>query len=193
MFNNQEEFNDLNEFDDAITKFGAKFKDRKISHQRSHSNANSPKSLQKMLSIDSTRSREKKLSNASALNNDESQKDLDTTSVGNQSQKNKVKKGNTLTGYDCNQETGLLMFKRWKKIEEDFTVKVKENGDEYFDISKFGEICDNIKYDMIHYPILREDKNRLQLLCNAQLMCKLDLPFAYGVTNQQKLKIGMKI
>jgi len=53
------------------------------------------------------------------------------------------------------------MFKRWKKIEEDFTVKTKENGDEYFDISKFGEICDNIKYDMIHYPILREDENRL--------------------------------
>jgi len=74
----------LNEFDDAITKFGAKFKDRKISHVRSHSNANSPsRSLKKTMSIDSNR--ERKVSNPVGDNPSESQKDFDTASVGNQS------------------------------------------------------------------------------------------------------------
>jgi len=49
-----------------------------------------------------------------------------------------------------------MMFKRWKKIEEDFNVN--KNPDNMFDLSKLPEICDNIVYDMIHYPELREDK-----------------------------------
>jgi hypothetical protein len=54
------------------------------------------------------------------------------------------------------------MFKRWKKIEEDF-FKIK-NGVEKYDISKLPEICDNINYDMIHYPGLRDDEVRFELL-----------------------------
>jgi hypothetical protein len=49
------------------------------------------------------------------------------------------------------------MFKRWKKIEEDFYKKNKETGEEVYDISKLPEICDNIKYDITHYPELRSD------------------------------------
>ena len=52
------------------------------------------------------------------------------------------------------------MFKRWKKIEEDFYSQKK---DEY-DISKLSEICDNIVYDMIHYPDLRDNEERNKLL-----------------------------
>lgn len=55
------------------------------------------------------------------------------------------------------------MFKRWKKIEEDF-YKIDENGLETYDISKLPEVCDNIKYDMIHYPDLRENHQRDTLL-----------------------------
>ena len=55
-----------------------------------------------------------------------------------------------------------MMFKRWKKIEEDF-FKLKD-GEAEFDMSKMPEICDNIVYDMIHYPELREDPKREQLL-----------------------------
>ena len=55
------------------------------------------------------------------------------------------------------------MFKRWKKIKEDF-LKKDDNGEICFDISKLPEICDNIKYDMIHYPELRNDSKRDKLL-----------------------------
>jgi len=55
------------------------------------------------------------------------------------------------------------MFKRWKKIKEYF-LKKDDNGEICFDISKLPEICDNIKYDMIHYPELRNDPKRDKLL-----------------------------
>jgi hypothetical protein len=57
-----------------------------------------------------------------------------------------------------------LLFKRWKKIEEDFLIKNKETNEESFDISKLPEVCDNIKYDMIHYPEVRESEFHLKLL-----------------------------
>jgi hypothetical protein len=97
-----------------------------------------------------------------------------------------------VSGTDCEAETLLLMFKRWKKIEEDFLIKSPE-GQERYDISKLPEVCDNIKYDMIHYPELRDDQMRERLLRLAQLMCMINVPFEYGITQSQKIKIGMKI
>ena len=84
------------------------------------------------------------------------------------------------------------MFKRWKKIEEDFLIRGPD-GEELYDISKLPEVCDNIKYDMIHYPELRDDQMRDKLLRLAQLMCMINVPFEYGITTSQKIKIGMKI
>lgn len=84
------------------------------------------------------------------------------------------------------------MFKRWKKIEEDF-YKIDDDGLETYDISKLPEVCDNIKYDMIHYPELRENHQRDTLLRLSQMMCMINVPFEYGINNKQKLKIGMKI
>ena len=65
----------------------------------------------------------------------------------------------------CEQQSSVLIFKRWKKIEEDFYIADKKkkklsesepgvtrNFEEDFDISKVPEIYDNIKYDMIHFP-----------------------------------------
>ncbi len=85
------------------------------------------------------------------------------------------------------------MFKRWKKIEEDFYKKNKETGEEVYDISKLPEICDNIKYDITHYPELRSDAKLETLLRLAQMMCMINVPFEYGITNHQKLRIGLKI
>lgn len=68
-----------------------------------------------------------------------------------------------VSGTDCEAETLLLMFKRWKKIEEDFLIKGPD-GQDLYDISKLPEVCDNIKYDMIHYPELRDDLERDKLL-----------------------------
>lgn len=48
------------------------------------------------------------------------------------------------------------MYKRWKKIELDFSKE--KGGKRTFDISNLPEICDNIVFDMIHYPELRVDK-----------------------------------
>ena len=60
-----------------------------------------------------------------------------------------------VSGTDCQAETLLLMFKRWKKIEEDFLCDDEGGQASIYDISKLPEVCDNIKYDMIHYPDLR--------------------------------------
>ena len=72
-------------------------------------------------------------------------------------------------------------------------MKVSETGEEQYDISKLPEVCDNIKYDMIHYPDVRENLDQDQLLRLAQLMCMINVPFEYGITMAQKMKIGMKI
>lgn len=74
------------------------------------------------------------------------------------------------------------MFKRWMKIEEDFIIKGKDGAEDTYDISKLPEVCDNIKYDTIHYPEL-QDKKRDKLLRLAQLMCMINVPFEYGITN----------
>ena len=57
----------------------------------------------------------------------------------------------------CEGEQLLLMFKRWKKLERDFKRK-----DGTFDISKIPDICDNIKYDILHNPNLL-DPTRIAL------------------------------
>jgi len=68
------------------------------------------------------------------------------------------------------------MFKRWKKIEEDF---FQDDGS--FDISKLPDICDNIKYDIIHNPYLRDLDTRKRVLDLSILLCMITVPFEYGV------------
>jgi len=108
----------------------------------------------------------------------------DQGSEKNSDQKDKEKKKNRegqIQGTHCEKESLLMMFKRWKKIEEDFYVGKDENN--IFDLSKLPEICDNIVYDMIHYPELREDKQRERLLRLAQMLCMVNVPCEYGITN----------
>jgi inositol hexakisphosphate/diphosphoinositol-pentakisphosphate kinase len=53
----------------------------------------------------------------------------------------------------CEVELPLLRFKRWRKLEKDFKKK-----DGSFDISKVPDICDNIKFDILHNAHLIDDK-----------------------------------
>lgn len=79
------------------------------------------------------------------------------------------------------------MFKRWRKLEKDFKKK-----DNTYDISKIPDICDNIKFDVLHNPHLMDDE-RKKLFEIAQLMSQVIVPLEYGVNNEEKLKIGFQI
>ena len=76
----------------------------------------------------------------------------------------KVTSAKPRTEEKCESETPLLMFKRWKKIEEDMVKQKREDGSCLYDMSKLPEICDNIVYDMIHYEQCRTDEKRVRLL-----------------------------
>ena len=79
------------------------------------------------------------------------------------------------------------MFKRWRKLEKDF-----KNKDNSYDISKIPDICDNIKYDLLHNPQFMDEKRR-KLFEIAYLMSQIIVPLEYGVNNEEKLTIGFKI
>jgi inositol hexakisphosphate/diphosphoinositol-pentakisphosphate kinase len=78
------------------------------------------------------------------------------------------------------------MFKRWRKLEKDFKKK-----DNTFDISKIPDICDNIKFDLLHNPQLIDDE-RKKLFEIAYLMSQVIVTLEYGVKNEEKLTIGFK-
>jgi len=46
---------------------------------------------------------------------------------------------------------------------------------------------------VIHYPELRDDPTRQELLELAILLCMINVPFEYGITNDEQLKIGLLI
>jgi len=87
----------------------------------------------------------------------------------------------------CHGQPYIIQLKRWKKIANDF---VKKDGT--FDISKIPEICDNIKFDLLHSPQLTNE-HRLQLLALSQLLCRLIVPMEYGVTLNEQVDVGLKI
>lgn len=66
---------------------------------------------------------------------------------------------------------------------------MQKNKDFDFDISKLPEICDNIKFDLLHNPELVCDF-RLELLDKSQAMTRLLVPMEYGITDQDKVEIG---
>lgn len=81
----------------------------------------------------------------------------------------------------------MLSLKRWKKIANDF---VKKN--DTFDISKIPEVCDNVKFDLLHNPELASDF-RLKLLAKSQQLCRIIVPMEYGITDKDKIECGSKI
>jgi len=87
----------------------------------------------------------------------------------------------------CESEPYLLMFKRWRKLEKDFMKK-----DGTFDISKIPDICDNIKFDLLHNAQML-DEERKSLFAKVQLLSSIVVPLEYGIKKEDKLKIGFQI
>ena len=88
----------------------------------------------------------------------------------------------------CDGQPMIYQLKRWKKLANDFS---KDDGT--FDISKIPEICDNIKFDLLHSPGELTNDMRLELLETAQQLCRIIVPMEYGVTLNDKIEIGLKI
>lgn len=59
---------------------------------------------------------------------------------------------------------------------------IKKDGT--YDISKIPEVCDNIKFDLLHSPELINEE-RLRLLELSQLLCRVIVPMEYGVTSNE--------
>ena len=87
----------------------------------------------------------------------------------------------------CDGEPYLLSLERWKKIANDFSLKHGK-----FDISKIPEVCDNIKFDLLHNPELTSESG-LKLLTISQDLCRILVPMEYGITDKEKIECGHKI
>ena len=92
------------------------------------------------------------------------------------------------TIFDCKDENTILIYKRYVKLKTDF-FNTKKNA---FDISKIPDIYDNIKYDIIHNNDLMK-KSSYELYDEICLLANFVMPFEYGITSDEKLKIGLKI
>ena len=90
--------------------------------------------------------------------------------------------------FDCQEEKIILIYKRYVKLKKDF-FNPKKN---LFDISKIPDIYDNIKYDIIHNNYLINE-NGFQLFDVVSLLANFVMPLEYGITKEQKIKIGLKI
>jgi inositol hexakisphosphate/diphosphoinositol-pentakisphosphate kinase len=90
--------------------------------------------------------------------------------------------------FDCEDEKIILIYKRWIKLYQDF-FNFKKN---IFDISKIPDIYDNIKYDLIHnQTLLNDDAYNLYYCIN--MLANFVMPLEYGITVEEKVKIGIKV
>ena len=92
------------------------------------------------------------------------------------------------TNFDCKDENIVLIYKRYAKLKSEF-FNIKKN---LFDISKIPDIYDNIKFDIIHNKDLMNNSS-YELYDEISLLANFVMPFEYGITNDIKLKIGLKI
>ena len=82
-------------------------------------------------------------------------------------------------------ESFLLMYSRWKKLEQDLYHSRKER----FDISKVPDVYDAAKYDAIHNEHLALEGLR-ELYELAKELADCIVPNEYGTTASSKLRIG---
>lgn len=85
-------------------------------------------------------------------------------------------------------ETWDLMQRRWAKLEKDFKLK-----NEKFDISKIPDIYDCIKYDLQHNQHTLQFTHSEELYIYAKALADIVIPQEYGITEQEKLTIGLGI
>lgn len=89
---------------------------------------------------------------------------------------------------DCEDEKIVLIFKRYVKLHQDFY-----NGQtKKFEISKIPDIYDNIKYDIIHNKTIL-NKSGYELFNHINLLANFVMPLEYGIKNEEKYNIGLKI
>ncbi|KAK3162111.1 hypothetical protein QOZ80_1BG0085640 [Eleusine coracana subsp. coracana] len=91
-------------------------------------------------------------------------------------------------GLPCGNESFLLMFARWKKLERDLYNERKKR----FDTTQIPDIYDSCKYDLLHNSHLNL-KGLSGLFKVSQLLADGVIPNEYGINPKQKLKIGSKI
>ncbi|XP_023237533.1 inositol hexakisphosphate and diphosphoinositol-pentakisphosphate kinase-like isoform X5 [Centruroides sculpturatus] len=80
------------------------------------------------------------------------------------------------------------MQRRWAKLEKDFKLK-----NEKFDISKIPDIYDCIKYDLQHNQHTLQFTHSEELYIYAKALADIVIPQEYGITEQEKLTIGLGI
>ena len=90
--------------------------------------------------------------------------------------------------FDCLGENMILIYKRWKKLADDFYDSDKD----HFDITKVPDVYDNIKYDYIHNRALFGDRGKA-LFEKVEALSNLITPLEYGITIEQKTSIARKI
>ncbi|EKX73732.1 conserved hypothetical protein [Theileria equi strain WA] len=80
---------------------------------------------------------------------------------------------------------------RWKNLLDKF----KRPDDPTFDFTKLADIVDNVRYDLIHHHFLLGHglDVAFELYNIVQRLSSVISPSEYGVTPQEKLKIGVKI
>jgi inositol hexakisphosphate/diphosphoinositol-pentakisphosphate kinase len=107
-------------------------------------------------------------------------------------EKNKEKENEKLKdeelAFDCEDEKIILIYKRWIKLYQDFFNKKKNR----FDISKIPDVYDNIKYDLIHNKTILNDDAYNLYYCISHL-ANFVMPLEYGITVEEKIKIGYKV
>ena len=85
-------------------------------------------------------------------------------------------------------ETWDLMQRRWSKLEKDFKLK-----NDLYDISKIPDIFDCIKYDLQHNQHVLQFSDAEELYTYAKALADLVIPQEYGMTQTEKLNIGLGI
>jgi inositol hexakisphosphate/diphosphoinositol-pentakisphosphate kinase len=85
-------------------------------------------------------------------------------------------------------ETWDLMQRRWTKLEKDFKLK---NGS--YDISKIPDIYDCIKYDLQHNQHVLQFPDAEDFYTYAKALADIVIPQEYGITQIEKLTIGLGI
>lgn len=90
--------------------------------------------------------------------------------------------------FDCEDEKIILIYKRWIKLYQDFYNSKKKK----FDVSKIPDIYDNIKYDLIHNKSLLND-DAYNLFYTVNLLANFVMPLEYGITVDEKVRIGLKV
>ncbi|KAL6614393.1 hypothetical protein ACP70R_036663 [Stipagrostis hirtigluma subsp. patula] len=102
--------------------------------------------------------------------------------------KAEIDKDRISAGLPCGNESFLLMFARWRKLERDLYNERKKR----FDTTQIPDIYDSCKYDLLHNSHLKL-VGLNELFKVSQMLADGVIPNEYGINPKQKLKVGSKI